>query len=123
MRSDDNTVSPQTWMASAICAQTDPEIWFPDHKRDGRVKQAISLCQMCPVISECGRYADEIEADYGVWGGVLRGTIPGYRPQHGTEGGAKWHQRQGEAPCLSCLEAARAARIRRKYSRTAGGAV
>lgn len=114
MRSDDNTVSPRKWMASAVCAQIDPEIWFPDHRRDGRVAQAIELCQGCPVIRECRDYADEIDADYGVWGGVLRGTIPAPRPQHGTEAGAKWHQRRGEEPCSMCREAARVARLRRK---------
>lgn len=34
-----------------LCAQTDPELFFPD--KGQRSDQAAALCAACPVIKEC----------------------------------------------------------------------
>lgn len=58
------------WMKSALCAQTDPEIWFPDAPRDSA--KAISICKRCFVLDECLSWVmgQEIETFMGVWGGT-----------------------------------------------------
>lgn len=67
-------VEREPWMASGLCTQIDPELWFPEDGRDGRVRQAITICRRCPVIEQCRRYADKIGAEDGVWGGEMRST-------------------------------------------------
>jgi len=113
---------PGDWVKSSLCSQIDPELWFPAHARDAKVQESIAICQQCPVIEECKAYADEIEADFGVWGGELRGTKPrrkGFEWEHGTATGARRHYRNGEKPCGPCLEASqreKRERYRREHS-------
>lgn len=60
-----------SWMERAACRGHDPEMFFP-HPSDGIGRDlAQSVCQRCPVIEACGRWADDTSA-VGVWGGVLR---------------------------------------------------
>jgi len=102
------TLRPKDWTKQSLCSQIDPELWFPLRKRDPRIREAVSICQQCPVINECRAYADEIDADYGIWAGELRGVKPRRRPdeiEHGTPAGAKRHWRNGERPCLECRNA------------------
>jgi WhiB family redox-sensing transcriptional regulator len=59
---------------SQLCAQTDPEIFFPDTKKDNNKDIAIALCKACPVLSACKSYAENTPGLYGIWGGkVYRG--------------------------------------------------
>jgi hypothetical protein len=37
-------------------------------------RQAVSICQSCPVVSECGRFAEEVREKSGVWGGRSAAT-------------------------------------------------
>jgi Transcription factor WhiB len=55
------------------CADN-PDRWTSDD-HDTRAS-AATLCQSCPLVTPCGRYATEIRAQHGVWGGVdmTRGT-------------------------------------------------
>lgn len=61
-------------MADAVCAQTDPEIFFPS-SRGQRLDQARAVCGACPVRLQCGEYAQDLEGDlckterHGAWGG------------------------------------------------------
>lgn len=62
------------WMASAVCAQTDPELFFPEGAGQNTNK-AKKICATCPVRIECGEHAQHLEGDvshslrHGAWGG------------------------------------------------------
>lgn len=54
---------------SAVCAQTDPEIFFPE--KGGSTKQAKKVCeQSCDMKDECLSYALENHERFGIWGGL-----------------------------------------------------
>lgn len=59
---------PQPWMDDALCAQADPDSWFPE--KGGAVGPAVKICRRCPVAAECLDYALANGERYGVWGGV-----------------------------------------------------
>ena len=53
---------------SAICAQTDPELWFPD--RGGSTREAKRMCKRCPLFDDCLDMALADPSLKGVWGGT-----------------------------------------------------
>jgi len=55
------------WMTGGLCAQTDPEAFFPE--KGVSSAEAKSICTGCPVIAECLQYALE-HGETGVWGGT-----------------------------------------------------
>ncbi|MPZ85231.1 MAG: WhiB family transcriptional regulator [Actinophytocola sp.] len=55
-------------MRGGLCAQTDPEAFFPD--AGGSVRAAKAVCAVCPVQLECRRYALERGERFGVWCGL-----------------------------------------------------
>ena len=56
------------WQASALCAQTDPEAFFPE--KGGSTREAKSVCRVCEVKQECLEYALTHDERYGIWGGL-----------------------------------------------------
>lgn len=64
---------PPPWTTEALCAQTDPELWFPD--KGGSPLTAQRICTKCPVAAECLEWALTNDERIGVWGG----TTPGQR--------------------------------------------
>lgn len=65
------------WRDRATCVGCDPEIFFPSPNNTTAVRQARAICGVCPVIEQCGRFADEHQRIdgyplQGVWGGRLR---------------------------------------------------
>ena len=52
----------------ALCAQSDPELWFEE--RTSLARDAISICSRCPVMEECRQFAIDNEIDHGIWGGM-----------------------------------------------------
>jgi hypothetical protein len=54
-------------LPGALCAQVDPELWFPP--RGGPTRDAKRLCRTCPAVDACLQYALEHPVD-GVWGGT-----------------------------------------------------
>lgn len=58
---------PPDW-TPALCAQTDPDAFFPDQGEDPG--PALKICQRCPIKTECLEYALAADERYGVWGGV-----------------------------------------------------
>jgi WhiB family redox-sensing transcriptional regulator len=62
------TFAPQPWADEALCAQTDPELFFPE--KGGSVREAIATCRACPVAAECLDYALANNERFGVWGGL-----------------------------------------------------
>jgi len=59
--------SPCWWFAG-LCAQTDPELFFPE--KGGSVREAKAVCAGCPVRAQCLAHALAHGERYGVWGGL-----------------------------------------------------
>lgn len=51
-----------------LCAQTDPELFFPE--KGGSTIHAKALCRKCPVQTECLIFALVNQEQYGVFGGL-----------------------------------------------------
>jgi WhiB family redox-sensing transcriptional regulator len=64
----DETDSALAWQADALCAQTDPEAFFPE--KGGSTRDAKRICASCQVRSECLEYALEHDERFGIWGGL-----------------------------------------------------
>ena len=58
----------QEWQERALCAQTDPEAFFPE--KGGSTREAKRICLGCEVRSECLEYALEHDERFGIWGGL-----------------------------------------------------
>lgn len=56
------------WQERALCAQTDPEAFFPE--KGGSTREAKRVCTGCDVRSECLEYALENDERFGIWGGL-----------------------------------------------------
>ncbi len=59
---------PLAWQQQALCAQTDPEAFFPE--KGGSTREAKSVCFSCAVREECLEYALENDERFGIWGGL-----------------------------------------------------
>ncbi len=57
-----------TWQERALCAQTDPEAFFPE--KGGSTREAKKVCVSCEVRAECLEYALENDERFGIWGGL-----------------------------------------------------
>lgn len=62
---DDN---PLAWQTDALCAQTDPEAFFPE--KGGSTRDAKRICTSCEVRSQCLEYALANDERFGIWGGL-----------------------------------------------------
>ena len=60
--------SPLAWQVDALCAQTDPEAFFPE--KGGSTRDAKRICQSCAVRAQCLEYALENDERFGIWGGL-----------------------------------------------------
>ncbi len=58
----------QDWQERALCAQTDPEAFFPE--KGGSTREAKRVCLGCEVRAECLEYALEHDERFGIWGGL-----------------------------------------------------
>jgi WhiB family transcriptional regulator, redox-sensing transcriptional regulator len=56
------------WQADSLCAQTDPEAFFPE--KGGSTRDAKKICSSCEVRSQCLEYALENDERFGIWGGL-----------------------------------------------------
>ena len=56
------------WAERALCAQTDPEAFFPE--KGGSTREAKKVCLGCDVRSECLDYALANDERFGIWGGL-----------------------------------------------------
>jgi WhiB family redox-sensing transcriptional regulator len=54
--------------SQALCAQTDPELFFPE--KGGSVRLAKEICAKCPVKLDCLQEALEHNYNDGIWGGL-----------------------------------------------------
>jgi WhiB family redox-sensing transcriptional regulator len=139
-------IGPEEWTKSALCAQTDPDLWFPE--KGGSTVEAKRVCRNCTVTAECLEYALTHHEGYGVWGGLSEverrriGThrVPcpdcgrlikphtikihgarthGWAPEHGTIRGWGWHNRRHQKPCDPCREAMNAHQKTRRQAKAA----
>lgn len=56
------------WQERALCAQTDPEAFFPE--KGGSTREAKRICIGCEVKQECLEYALSNDERFGIWGGL-----------------------------------------------------
>jgi len=56
------------WQEEALCAQTEPEAFFPE--KGGSTREAKRICGRCDVRGECLEYALAHEERFGIWGGL-----------------------------------------------------
>lgn len=59
------------WTRRALCADADPEIFFPAH--DDPATEARQICARCPVRINCLQFALHSHEPYGIWGGLEPG--------------------------------------------------
>ena len=64
---DADSVDDQ-WQERALCAQTDPEAFFPE--KGGSTREAKRICLGCEVKDECLDYALAHDERFGIWGGL-----------------------------------------------------
>lgn len=65
-------IKAPTFDGSQLCAQTDPEIFFPDELTDPRIslRYARQICDKCEFKNPCLEYAlDNTELE-GIWAGT-----------------------------------------------------
>lgn len=58
----------EQWQERALCAQTDPEAFFPE--KGGSTREAKRICMGCEVRDECLDYALAHDERFGIWGGL-----------------------------------------------------
>lgn len=58
----------EPWMAEAVCAQTDPEAFFPE--KGGSTAEAKRVCMSCTSRELCLTYALTNNERFGIWGGL-----------------------------------------------------
>lgn len=66
----ERTSAYEEWTEGAMCAQTDPERFFPE--LGGTAADARKICSRCEVKAACLEYALKNNEPYGVWGGLTR---------------------------------------------------
>jgi len=57
-----------TWRDLALCAETDPELFFVE--KGGTARPAKRICRQCEVRAECLDYAMANGERFGIWGGL-----------------------------------------------------
>lgn len=75
IETDFDDAGPETWRAEAVCATTDPELFFNDSESGGSYVAARRICAICPVRDACLDDAMAFEASnagrrYGMYGGL-----------------------------------------------------
>jgi hypothetical protein len=67
------TAAELEWRKMAKCVGLG-DVMFPNADRE-LARQAIAICQTCPVTVECGAYAEAGREKGGIWGGRSRVRI------------------------------------------------
>lgn len=101
------------WQERAVCAQTDPEIFFPE--RGGSTKEAKKICLSCSVKTQCLVDALDNDERFGIRGGYTEherrrlqtaDQAPSDTGLCGTSQGYQRHRYRGEQACAECRKAA-----------------
>jgi len=67
-KADLDAIEDDDWQDRALCAQTDPEAFFPE--KGGSTREAKKVCRACEVRAECLELALENDERFGIWGGM-----------------------------------------------------
>ncbi|MGX9883392.1 WhiB family transcriptional regulator [Streptomyces sp. NPDC002276] len=62
------------WWPAASCRGADIETFFPPPGDLETVRQALTICDRCPVRMPCRRYALAQRERHGIWGGLTEDT-------------------------------------------------
>ena len=65
---DLSQVGDAAWRLEALCAETDPEAFFPE--KGGSTRDAKRVCTGCTVRAECLEFALANDERFGIWGGL-----------------------------------------------------
>ncbi len=68
LRAGAPATSDDEWQERALCAQTDPEAFFPE--KGGSTREAKRICTGCEVRDACLDYALAHDERFGIWGGL-----------------------------------------------------
>jgi WhiB family redox-sensing transcriptional regulator len=60
--------STEQWYSQALCAQTDPDAFYPE--KGGSTAEAKKICLRCPVKQKCLQWALDHDERFGIWGGL-----------------------------------------------------
>lgn len=60
---------PGDWLHDALCAQVDPDMWWPTPDERNHIGAAKRICRRCPVRVECAAWAAAGDKEGGVWAG------------------------------------------------------
>ena len=63
-----NIIAPPAWTTDALCAQVDPDLFYPETGAPNQ--DAKRICGGCDVRAECLAYALAHRERFGVWGGT-----------------------------------------------------
>jgi len=58
----------ESWRDEALCAETDPEVFFPE--KGGSTREAKRICLRCTVRDDCLEFALAHDERFGVWAGL-----------------------------------------------------
>ncbi|WP_223848155.1 WhiB family transcriptional regulator [Bifidobacterium tissieri] len=72
-----------SWQHKALCAQTDPEAFFPE--KGGSTRDAKRVCAQCEVREQCLKWAIDHDERFGIWGGMSERERRRYKKEHGKE--------------------------------------
>ena len=68
----DELTESDPWYDRALCAEVDPEIFFPE--KGGSTREAKAVCRACEVRPECLEFIMQPEnadvARFGIWAGM-----------------------------------------------------
>jgi WhiB family transcriptional regulator, redox-sensing transcriptional regulator len=68
LRRPEEDEDPLAWQSDSLCAQTDPEAFFPE--KGGSTRDAKKICASCEVRAKCLDYALQNDERFGIWGGL-----------------------------------------------------
>ena len=96
------------WMHRALCAQVDPELFFPDAGINAGA--AFKVCKSCEVSQECLDFALKNRITDGIWGGLPPRRRRAVTPPRDTTICAQGHpktpeNRTGNGRCKPCSKA------------------
>lgn len=77
------TSSLRAWIDDALCAQTDPEIFFP--AKGMATQAAIRICRACPARPQCLAEALDTATSRGLWGGMTSKQRAAERKRRNTQ--------------------------------------
>ncbi len=82
------------WMIWAACSPKDAERFFPGVMSRGTTKEVKEICARCPVIEQCRRDVDKLEAaqQFAYWYGVWAGETPLERRRRRSAQGGQLNQ-------------------------------